>query len=268
MTILQAFLFGLVEGLTELLPISSLLGTSVSSSGHLLLLQNILDVQNFSLWIRLFLNVGVLVAVIAVYWRQLLHMIQHPVKSNLWLLAIATVPAIAAALLTTFDDAFAQQYIGWSFLITTLILWFGDLIASVAPQGKAVKWYHALFMGIMQAVALMLPGVSRTASAIAGGSSTGLSRRQATDFSMLMFIPASLISLGFTLSDLLSVQVPYTDGPLVALVSFGASALFGWLAIVLMRALVRRIRLSWFGLYTGILGVLVLIDQSFLHFFF
>lgn len=268
MTILQAFFFGLVQGLTELLPISSSLNSSVNSSGHLLLLQNLWGIQDFSLWIKILLHAGTLVAVIAVYWRKLWEMIRYPLQSELIPLLIATVPTIAIALLTTFDDAFAAQYIGWSFLITTLILWFGGLIASVAPQGKYVKWYHGLFMGIMQAVSTMLPGVSRTASAIAGGSATGLARRQATDFSFLMIIPTVVTSLVFTLQDVMGSQIPFAEDPLVAVVAFASSTLFGCVAIQIMRGLMHRIKLSWFGVYTGILGVLILLDQYFLHFFF
>jgi undecaprenyl-diphosphatase len=189
MSIMQAFWLGLVQGLTEFLPISS--------SGHLDLVQKLFgfSADNF-LTLAVLLHTGTLIAVVAVYWKRLWTMIldlfKNPLKSEIWLLVVATVPAVLAALLFDFDDAaFSGQFLGFAFLITTLILWLADLISGVSFQTKEVKWHNAVVMGIMQAVAI-LPGVSRSGSTISGGIATGLSRKRSADFAFLMSVPAIL----------------------------------------------------------------------------
>ncbi len=178
MTIMQAFWLGLVQGLGEFLP--------VSSTGHLDLLQKIFgfSVGNY-LTLDVLLHLGTLVAVVAVYWKRLLNMIQHPVKSDLWLLVVATIPAIVFAL--AFDIDFSPESLGFEFLITTLILWLADLVGGVSFQTKEVKWYNALVMGVMQALAI-LPAVSRSGAATPAAWH-GLTK-SAQDFRVLMSVPA------------------------------------------------------------------------------
>lgn len=264
MDIMQAFWLGLVQGLAEFLPISS--------SGHLLLLQRIFGISNDSVTLEVLLHMGTLLAVIVVYWRRLLNMILHPLQSELWLLVVATLPAVAAALLFDFSDAFAGEFLGFSFLITTLILWLSDLVAGVSFETKKVKWYNALVMGIMQAIAI-LPGVSRSGSTIAGGVSTGLSRKRAADFAFLMSVPAILGSLVLEIVSALKgeggLATSLASGDALALaVGVITSAVFGFIAIKTMLKIVRRVRLTWFGLYTGVLGVLILVDQYLTHIYF
>lgn len=262
MTIMQAFWLGAVQGLTEFLPISS--------SGHLLLLQELFGISAESNLLAILLHVGTLIAVVAVYWNRLINMLLHPIKSELWLLVVATLPAVASALL--FKEMAVQmqiQLLGYSFLLTTLVLWFSDLIGSVAPQHKEVKWYNALVMGLMQGIAAQFSGLSRSGSTIAGGVFTGLSRKRSADFAFLMAVPAILGALVLNLKDLIGGEVAIVaENPLPVVVGMVTSVLFGLIAIKGMLAIVRRIRLSWFGLYTGILGILILLDQHFLHFFF
>lgn len=258
--LIQAFWLGLVQGLTEFLP--------VSSSGHLVLLQRIFGISSSSITLEVLMHIGTLLAVVVVFWRRILEMIRHPIKSELWLLVVATIPAVVAALLFDFDEAFAGEYLGYSFLITTLILWLADLVAGVSFETKTVKWYNAVVMGIMQAVAI-LPGVSRSGSTISGGIATGLSRKRATDFAFLMSIPAILGSIVLDAKNVFSAgALESAGGAVPLLVGIAASAVFGFIAIKAMLKLVRRVRLPWFGLYTGLLGILVLLDQYVFHFYF
>ena len=261
MDMMQAFWLGLVQGLTEFLP--------VSSSGHLLLLQKFFGIANDSLTFEVLLHAGTLVAVIAVFWRRILNMICHPLKSELLMLVVATIPAVIAALLIDFGEAFSGEFLGFSFLITTLILWLSDLVGGLAPKQTRVSWVNASVMGVMQAVAI-LPGVSRSGSTIAGGVATGLSRKRAADFAFLMSIPAILGSIVLEGKNLLSGAVVESLGGSWTPILIGVltAAVSGFVAIKLMLSLVRRVRLTWFGLYTGVLGVLILLDQYLFHFFF
>ena len=270
MSIMQAFWLGLVQGLTEFLPISS--------SGHLDLIQKLfgLSTENF-LTLDVLLHVGTLIAVIVVYWQRLWKMIldlfKNPLKSEIWLLVIATVPAVIASLLFDFDDkAFSTQFLGFAFLITTLILWLADLISGVSFETKEVKWYNAVVMGLMQALAI-LPGVSRSGSTISGGIASGLSRKRSADFAFLMSVPAILGAIvlelvkngGAVFSGSLIEQM---GGALPLLAGMITSAVFGFVAIKFMLSIVRRIRLTWFGVYTGLLGIAILLDQYIFHFYF
>jgi len=264
MSIVQAFWLGLVQGLGEFLPISS--------TGHLDLLQKIFGFTSLNNYMTLdiLLHTGTLAAVVVVYWKRLLNMIRHPLKSDLWLLVVATIPAVIAAV--AFDTNFTAESLGFEFLITTLIIWLADLVGGVSFETKEVKWYNALAMGVMQAVAI-LPGVSRSGATISGGVATGLSRKRSTDFAFLMSVPAVL---GAIVLDLWKNKSDVFNGALVSqmggwmplLVGVITSAVFGFLAIKFMLSIVRRVRLTWFGVYTGILGILILLDQYVFHYFF
>ena len=263
MTIIQAFWLGLVQGLGEFLPISS--------TGHLDLLQKLFgfSVGNY-LTLDILLHLGTLAAVVVVYWKRLLNMILHPVKSELWLLVVATIPAVVVSLL--FDIDFSPEALGYEFLITTLILWLADLVGGVSFQTKEVKWYNALVMGVMQALAI-LPGVSRSGATISGGVATGLSRKRSADFAFLMSVPAILGAIVlelFTNGDAIfsGALVESMGGWQPLLVGIFTSAVFGFLAIKFMLSIVRRVRLTWFGVYTALLGIAILLDQYVFRKFF
>ena len=263
MTIIQAFWLGLVQGLGEFLPISS--------TGHLDLLQKLFgfSVGNY-LTLDILLHLGTLAAVVVVYWKRLLNMILHPVKSELWLLVVATIPAVVVSLL--FDIDFSPEALGYEFLITTLILWLADLVGGVSFQTKEVKWYNALVMGVMQALAI-LPGVSRSGATISGGVATGLSRKRSADFAFLMSVPAILGAIVLELfkngdSIFSGALVESMGGWQPLLVGIFTSAVFGFLAIKFMLSIVRRVRLTWFGVYTALLGIAILLDQYVFRKFF
>lgn len=263
MDVLQAFILGAVQGLTEFLPISS--------SGHLLVLQKIFGIgaeTDNLLLLNILLHLGTLVAVFFVYWRKIWNMICHPVQSELRWLVVATIPAVAAALLIDFGDAFAGRFIVWSFYLTSVVLIVGDQIGQYRRESRTVhrkiRFSDAATMGVMQAVAI-LPGLSRSGSTIAGGVSSGLSRKHAADFSFLMSIPAILGSAVLELKHIvLDGASAGNVGAVPILVGMLAAALFGFLAIKGMLRLIRSISLKWFALYTFLLGTFLLIDRYFL----
>ncbi len=270
MTIMQAFWLGLVQGLTEFLPISS--------TGHLELVQRLFKFStDNALSLDILLHVGTLIAVVVVYWQRLWKMlvdlVRNPLKSEIWLLAIATIPTVIATLLfKDFLDSIQHEFIGYAFLMTTLIIWLADLISGVSFETKEVKWYNAVVMGIMQAVAI-LPGVSRSGSTISGGIASGLSRKRSADFAFLMSIPAILgaivyefMSHGGEIFD--GSKIDQMGGALPLLAGVITSAVFGFVAIKFMLSIIRRIRLTWFGVYTGLLGIAILLDQYIFHYFF
>ncbi|MDR3085965.1 MAG: undecaprenyl-diphosphate phosphatase [Christensenellaceae bacterium] len=259
MAIWQAILLGLVQGLTEFLP--------VSSSGHLVLLQRVFQVEEPGLLLDTLLHVGSLSAVLFVFWRDVWAMLKRPFSKPVYRLVVATIPAVIAALLfgDFFDYAYSGALLGFGFLLTSIVLF---LSGNKQGRGKAPSYASSIVMGLFQAAAI-LPGLSRSGSTISGGLFMGLDREEAARFSFLMSIPAILGSVVFQTLDLskgsgAAPSIPFWPVFLGAV----AAALSSVFAIRVMLRILRRANLRGFALYTLVLGALVLIDQFATHFFF
>lgn len=254
----QAILLGLVQGLCEFLP--------VSSSGHLVLFQTILGVDDPGILLDTLLHVGTLIAIFVAFWKDIWAMIRRPLSKPVYLLVVATIPAVIATLLLGdfFETAFTGEFLGLGFLATSVILF-----VSGRRQGhrREVTYADAAVMGCFQAFAI-LPGVSRSGSTISGGLLRGVDREEAARFSFLMSIPAILGSVVLQVKDLVTggIETSLTLGPVI--VGMVVAALSSLAAIKLMLCIVRRTNLKWFALYTAVLGVLVCLDQWVFHIFF
>lgn len=263
MNILEAFLYGLVQGITEFLP--------VSSSGHLTLLGRILGSDETAmLSFTTLLHMGTLIAVFIVMRKEISAIIRDIFGARTWQLVIATIPAVLAAVLLGdwLDKLFAGNLLGYSFMLTGIIL-ASTLLLKPRPVDKEIGYREALIAGVGQAVAIA-PGVSRSGTTLAALLFSGVSREKAIRFSFLMSIPAILG--GFALD-----VYHMTQGEGSALLSFGigniivgvaAAALAGWLAMEFMLRKLNWRTIFWCAVYVLGLGVLVLIDQTFLHLVF
>lgn len=265
MSVFQAFILGIVQGLGEFLPISS--------SGHLVLTQTIFGIEEAGLLLDILLHIGTLIAVFIVFWNDIKNLILHPIRSDLWLLVIATIPAVIATVLfgDSLDSIFAGHYLGFSFIITSVILfsveWASKHIVRLSSRSN-VSLTDAVVMGCMQAVAI-LPGVSRSGSTIAGGLFRGLTRDKAARFSFLMSIPAIFGSFAMGAKDLITGDASigaFGVAPLI--IGIVTAAVFGFIAIRAMLWVLKNTSLNIFACYTFILGVFVLIDQNITHWFF
>lgn len=262
MTILQAAILGLVQGLAEFLPISS--------SGHLLVARMIMGISEEAtqtgayMMLDVLLHTGTLLAVVIVFWKDWWDILKNPFRSKtLLLLFIASLPALfVVVLLGDFvDQFFTGWFLGVSFLVTAIFL----LIAEKASQQQVRRadkpgFKHAIVMGLMQAVAL-LPGVSRSGSTLTGGLLSGLDRKSGAKFAFMMSAPAIVGSLLFEAKDALEggyftqlELVPTVVGMVVAAVS-------GYLAIRFMLNLISKVSLNWFALYVALLGLVILVLQ-------
>ncbi|HNW86250.1 MAG TPA: undecaprenyl-diphosphate phosphatase [Candidatus Limiplasma sp.] len=263
MSMILAALLGLIQGLTEFLP--------VSSSGHLNLLQALFQVNlNNQLLFNILLHVGSLTAVLVVFWKDWLQMILHPIRNRtLLLLVVASLPALAAKVIFGDQLDYLETHnllLGVCFLLTGLLLMLAQWLATVNQRRQCetstVGVRHALVMGCLQAVG-MLPGVSRSGSTLFGGVASRLDRQTAAKFSFMMSLPAILASflsegyhavkggMVFQSADLPAVAV----GVIVAAAS-------GYLAIRFMLRVITKISLNWFALYVILLGIAVIVLQS------
>jgi len=260
MSFLQAFILGAVQGLTEFLP--------VSSSGHLVLFQNIFGLKENVLTFDIAVHFATMLAVIAVFWKDLLGILKHPLAKLTWLLVIGTIPAvlIGLTLKKTVEGLFeGGRTLGIEFIATGLILWFVESVRKGDKKLDGTSPLDALWVGIAQAVAI-LPAVSRSGLTIAGALFRGLTREFAAKFSFLLSIPAILGATVLDVPDALDLlKSTGTIGvPAVSLVIGMATALVsGFIAIKWMMAVLTRGSLRGFAVYVMVLGVLILIDQLF-----
>ncbi len=264
MTILQAAILGLVQGLAEFLPISS--------SGHLILARAIMGIADQAeapvyLILDILLHAGTLIAVIVVFWKDWMAILRNLFKSKtLLLLFIASVPALIIALVfnKVLENLFSGWFVGFAFLVTGAFMLLAEKLSK--RGGKHVKradepsYKHAVSMGCMQAVAL-LPGVSRSGSTLLGGIASGLTREAAAKFSFMMSAPAILGSL--LIEGKSALENGYFQQLEISTVIVGmlVAAVSGYLAIRFMLKLINRISLSWFALYVAVLGIAVLVLQ-------
>lgn len=252
MSILEAIVLGIVQGLTEFLP--------VSSSGHLVLLHNVFGVSEPQLFFDTMLHLGTLVAVFIVMWEQIISLFKPPFYKMGYLI-VATIPAVIYALL--FNDfverAFTGFLLGYSFLLTALLLTAAEIISARIKKRSELKTGTAAVMGLMQVVGT-LPGVSRSGSTIAGGLFCGIDRKQAAAFSFLMSIPAIIGAVLF--QGIKLVKEPIIDFQwLPTVIGTVCAAAAGYFAIKFMLALITRKRLYGFAVYVAVLGILVLLDK-------
>ena len=263
MSIFLAALLGLIQGLAEFLPISS--------SGHLNLFQALFQVNlENQLLFNILLHMGSLAAVLAVFWKDWLHMLLHPVKDKtLLLLIIASLPALVAKLLLGDTLDYLETHndiLGVCFLLTGLLLMLTQWVSTRNQRRMAELGdpgvLQALAMGCMQAVG-MLPGVSRSGSTIFGGVATKLTRESAARFSFMMSMPAivaSFLSEGYkAVKDGALAQTGDWTAIIVGVVVAGVS---GYLAIRFMLRIITRVSLNWFALYVILLGILVIALQA------
>ncbi len=255
MNIFEAIILGIVQGVTEFLP--------VSSSGHLVLLQRIFGIDGNVLFFDTMVHVGTLAAVFVALWPSVRDILRRIIQKKTGMLIVATVPAVVFVLLFNkyIDEAFEGKFLGVGFLLTTLVLIVGEIAARLVRRKKKEPTYPAaIVMGVMQAFAIM-PGLSRSGSTIAGGQIMGLKRKDAANFAFLMSIPVILGSIVYQGYDIVSEGAFDTSLILPSIVGMVFAAASGYFAVRFMLGLVKRHRLYGFAIYTAVLGVFVLLDQ-------
>ena len=276
MNILTAILLGAIQGITEFLP--------VSSSGHLVLFQQIFHLKEAPLLFDTILHLGTLEAVCVVLWKDIWAILKKPFQRLTGLVIVATIPTVILALLfkKLIERAFETgTFLGFGFLFTALVLLIAEKLArskSAAPaKGIAeMRWTDAILVGTLQGVAI-LPAVSRSGMTISGALSRGLDRDFAARFSFLMSIPAILGAAVLQAKDLfghpaLSGTGGAISGGSLSVIGVGAlaagtltAAVVGIAAVRLMLKIIRNNSLRGFALYTAILGALILTNQFVFH---
>lgn len=267
MEIWQAVILGFVQGLTEFLP--------VSSSGHIAFLQGVFGVNDSdtALFFTIILHLGTLVAVCAVFWRDILALFKKPFKT-LGYLIIATVPAeITGILFKIFDldKVFFGNYMWvWLavfFFCTATLLLVTEIVAKRRVNLLPLCFKTVIPMGLAQAVAV-LPGISRSGSTICAGTLAGCQREEVAKFSFIMSIPVILGSFIVELASGIAsgeIQQSFAEGGAafgwsVAL-GFIVSAAAGLFAIKIMLKVIKKANYKWFSAYLVALSIVCVVLQ-------
>lgn len=266
MTYWEAALLGLIQGLTEFLP--------VSSSGHLELGKSLVGLNDMDLTFSILVHGATACSTVVVFRNEIFRLVRgiaHPdlkertfSQRYIFWLAISTIPAVIVAF-TLRDDIESvfihhPHRVGWSLCATAIILFLSERIQS---KKNALSWTRSLGIGLAQAVAI-IPGISRSGSTIGAAIAMGVSREEAARFSFLMALPVIFGATALEILELLegaetsASTTPwgaYAVGGLVAFLS-------GCAACQWMIQLVKRTHLYVFAIYCLIAGVLALLFVS------
>jgi undecaprenyl-diphosphatase len=265
--LLEAVFLGVVQGLTEFLP--------VSSSGHLLLGQYFLglDEERFGLPFDVALHLGTLIAVVAFFWRDLLRMARAFLRSlapggrNLagdpdqrlaYLVLASTVPAalIGYALEDFFETAVRSPWVVVFNLVLVGVLFIvGEAVGSQRRPAEKLGFLGAVGIGLAQAAALV-PGVSRSGATITLGLFLGLRREEAARFSFLMSVPIIAGAGSLQLAEVVAEGMGAGDA-LLFVVGFVCSAVVGYFTIKFFLSFVARYSLRAFAYYRFALAAVV-----------
>ena len=259
MEILDAIILGIIQGLTEFLP--------VSSSGHLEIGKAILgdnSVPKESLLFTVVLHFATALSTMVVFRKDILEIIKGVLKFE-WnedlqfisKIALSMIPAVIVGLF--FEEELEQLFngnillVGCMLIVTAILLFLAD---KAKDTQKKVSFSNAFIIGISQAIA-MLPGISRSGATISTSVLLGNDKTKAARFSFLMVVP---LIFGKIAKDLLGGELTYDSSNITALsVGFIAAFVAGLFACTWMIALVKKSKLSYFAIYCVIVGIIAII---------
>jgi undecaprenyl-diphosphatase len=274
MTLFQSILLGIVQGLTEFLP--------VSSSGHLVVVPHLLGWQipaQDAFVFDVLVQVATLLAVIAYFWNDLVAILRafliglwhrEPFKDPMarlgWLIILATIPAGAIGFLLKNDveNAFNNPTATGFFLLgTAILLLAAERIGKRTVSLEKITWKDAIWIGFFQAMAIF-PGVSRSGATITGGMTRDMERAPAARLSFLMSLPIMLAAGLLASLDL--IKTPDLGSILpIFIPGFIVAALTGYLAIRWLLGYLTRHPLYVFSIYCAALGLITLATTLFVR---
>lgn len=259
----EALILGLVQGLTEFLP--------VSSSGHLAIGRELLGVEaSGDLVFEVTVHAATVLSTIVVFRKEIGTLLRGLFKFRMndetdYILKIivSMIPVFVVGMFFKdyVEELFASmKVVGAALLVTALLLFFSDFASGKARAGNAARngigWWQAFAVGIGQALAV-IPGLSRSGTTISTGLLCGVKREVMAQFSFLMVL---VPILGEAFLDLVGGDMAASSTGLLPLAAgFVAAFVSGLFACKVMIALVKRARLGWFALYCAVVGILVLV---------
>jgi undecaprenyl-diphosphatase len=261
MTIFQSFLLGIIQGLTEFIP--------VSSTAHLLITQKLLNIpaDDAMFSFLVIVQLGTIVSLLAFYWKDLLSIAKATLdfrrstpERNLGIyIIVATIPALLAGYLLkdAVEALFKQPMLEASIRLfaAAILLTLAEWLTKKNRTLDSMTWFDALIVGIMQIIAVF-PGASRSGTTISGGMFRGFDRPSAARFAFLMSVPVMLAAGGYEMLDV--IKMPNLGEFLSLLaVGFFTAAVVGWFAIKWLINYLSSRSLYVFAIYCAVVGVIV-----------
>ena len=271
MSLLSAILLGLIQGVTEFLPISS--------SGHLAIAENLLHMSGSSEvpgFFDVLLHLGTLVAVFIAYWSDIREMVIElfygvrdlaqrstptpapPARRLILLIIVGTLPLFAVLPIKDAVESLSgnMYFVAGALLVTGCLLFASDRVRPGRKTEKSATLLDVLLVGVAQAIATC-PGISRSGTTITAGCFVGFDRRFAVRYSFLISIPASLganiLSLKDAVTDIIWADVP------VYLVGVAVAAAVGYVCIRLLKMIADKGKFGFFAYYCWAVGIVTLI---------
>ena len=274
MTLLQTIIISIVEGLTEFLP--------VSSTGHMIITQNLMGVQQGDAFVHAFtfiIQFGAILSVVCLYWRRFFHIdhtpapadckspflrMIHPVRFY-WLLFVGVLPAVVigmaakkSGLLDWLLDS--VWVVAVMLVVGGVFMLFCDRIFNKGKEENRVNEKRAFNIGLFQCLSV-IPGTSRSMATIVGGMANGLTRRRAAEFSFFLAVPTMAGATLLDLLDLLKEDGSWATAHNLTMLAVGCIVSFV-VALLAMKWFVNflaKYGFRWFGWYRIIVGVAILV---------
>jgi len=262
MTFLKSIILGIVQGLTEFLP--------VSSSGHLVIFQKLLTFNDPGVLFEIAVHLGTLLAVIIYFRKDIWEIIRsifvwgnnspEEIKRSHSLLFHLIIASIVTAIIGfMFKDAFESFFentllVGLMLIVTGIILFISDKIHCTDKTKMSIP--SSLLVGFAQSIAI-IPGISRSGTTITTGIFTGRTRDLATRFSFLLSIPAIIGATFLKLNDLQNAMSAHgAAGNFI--VGGIAAAIVGYFAIAVLIKIIKKAKLFYFSIYCWIIGIITI----------
>lgn len=274
MTLLQTIIISIVEGLTEFLP--------VSSTGHMIITQNLMGVQQGDAFVHAFtfiIQFGAILSVVCLYWRRFFHIDHTPVPADCkspflrmihpvrfyWLLFVGVLPAVVigmaakkSGLLDWLLDS--VWVVAIMLVVGGVFMLFCDRIFNKGKEANRVNEKRAFNIGLFQCLSV-IPGTSRSMATIVGGMANGLTRRRAAEFSFFLAVPTMAGATLLDLLDLLKEDGSWATAHNLTMLAVGCIVSFV-VALLAMKWFVNflaKYGFRWFGWYRIIVGVAILV---------
>lgn len=251
MSYLDAIILAIVEGLTEFLP--------VSSTGHMIIAASLMGIEqnDFTKTFTVAIQLGAIVSVVILYWKRFFKTIDFYIK-----LFIAFLPAAAAGVLFSDKiDAVMERVdvVAYALIAGGVFFLFMD---KVLKEGSAsdISNKNAFVIGMFQIIAMLIPGVSRSAATIIGGLSQKLNKTTAAEFSFFLAVPTMAAATGWKLLKFYLDDGQFTSDQVGLLIVGNIIAFI--VAILAIRSFIRFLTshgFKWFGYYRIVVGVIILV---------
>ena len=268
---IQALILGIIQGLTEYLP--------VSSSGHLAIGQALFGLEDgeSNLAFTVVLHVATVLSTLVILWKEIVWIFRDLFAKQSWrsyqglnggtkyavniLISMIPVMLVGFLLKDKVEEVFGSGLliVGIMLLVTAALLTFSYF--AKPRQKENISPVHAFIIGIAQACAVM-PGLSRSGSTIATGLLLGNKKEKLAQFSFLMVIPPILGEALLDIKDMLEIGFSEAMGglsPLAAIVGFLSAFIFGCIACKWMIDIVKKGKLVWFAVYCAVIGILAIV---------